>query len=330
MSMFELEEVNLKLKSLQNNEIKDRIDDISKFIINDDTIKPKFNESDSIKILKTLKEISNSLITLTSKIDSFTDSEKATNQSNLDQLNSPLFSPDKMEENNLKKVFKDTFDNTHAFPKFFLKKDHYFIKLLWLLALVSSISGCSYIIIEQIIQFNKFDIVTNIRVYRENESTFPMVTICPNNRLGNNKTLKLFQNFLNKTDKEMLKIHANDIYSIWPLVLNNLTDYQIKEFSLDFKQLLKSCHFGGEICQADDFIWHYDPFYDICYTFNSGYDRMGGRVATKKIKSPGTLSGLTLDIAYIDEHKLFPSNFFGSKLEVCLPAFFDLFINSVF
>ena len=69
----------------------------------------------------------------------------------------------------------------------------------------------------------------------------------------------------------------------------NLSDELKKRLWHDLKDILIEWKFNGNLCNSTDFTWSFDPKYNNCYTFNSGYDSSNG---TKTSLKQSTISGL--------------------------------------
>ena len=74
---------------------------------------------------------------------------------------------------------RDTFESSsiHAIPNI-IKNKFISIKIVWLICLMASFSGCAWFLIKSINDYMKYDVVTTVRANYVNELTFPVIGIC--------------------------------------------------------------------------------------------------------------------------------------------------------
>jgi uncharacterized membrane protein YjfL (UPF0719 family) len=236
-------------------------------------------------------------------------------------------------DNRLKKLLKDTADNTtcHGIGSLWRTGNKYG-QFIWLLAIIASVSGCSYLTIQSIVDFSLYHSITQIKINYEESSHFPMITFCPRNLIGNNKTFEKIKSLLNKTDQEMELVSSEDLKSVLITLRNQLNDQQLKELNFNLKDLLLDCLIAGDQCNDTDFVWNYEPVYGMCYTFNSGRDQQGNSKPLRIVNATGPPSGLFLQIADFKDKKSISTDYFESIKSIFLLNykilnFFHLFFN---
>lgn len=165
------------------------------------------------------------------------------------------------------------------------------IKILWLVSLILSSGFCFYLIIQSILDYSKFEVVTKIEILDQIPSSFPTISICNENSLLTNRSIELAQGILSKTELpteiQDLPLFKRLLMLKYYLVIN----LNGKKFSNDFKKFFISCLFNSEPCKPEDFEWYFDPFYANCFRFNSG--------KVKKIREstrPGYVNGLQIEL----------------------------------
>ena len=104
----------------------------------------------------------------------------ATNENDID-INSKEKN-EKMKQSlcsKLKELIKDTFESStfHGLPNAFRSK-LIGIRILWMIAILISISICSWQTIQTIVDYYDYKVNTNIQIISSHEADFPKVTIC--------------------------------------------------------------------------------------------------------------------------------------------------------
>ena len=213
----------------------------------------------------------------------------------------------------------DTF-TLHGIPNVF-RTNHLILKILWILAFLTSSSFCAYVVYESIANFMQFNVVTNIRINSENPITLPTISVCNLNGFVTEEGYKMVDDFV----KMNFGIDLNDIlskepnYTVldprYPLtqriyeytfvlshVAKNSSIEQMKKFGFSFEKLLISCYFGLNPCDATDFTYYYDMLHGNCFRFNSGKFINGSATELKKITKTGKYNGLMLELFVGDDN----------------------------
>ena len=86
--------------------------------------------------------------------------------------------PDIMIQN-LKASLKELVLNStsHGIPQS-IRTRHTCIRVMWLVLFVISTGLCSFLIVQSVLQYFEFEVITKVRVINEVESEFPRITIC--------------------------------------------------------------------------------------------------------------------------------------------------------
>ena len=66
---------------------------------------------------------------------------------------------------------------SHGIPQS-IRTRHTSIRVMWLVLFVISTGFCSFLIVQSVLQYFEFEVITKIRVINEVESEFPRITIC--------------------------------------------------------------------------------------------------------------------------------------------------------
>lgn len=69
------------------------------------------------------------------------------------------------------------------------------IKYLWILVTFASFSFCSFFVLQSILDYLKYDVVTKINTYNEKTVEFPAISICSRTNFDNFKLLRCYFNF---------------------------------------------------------------------------------------------------------------------------------------
>ena len=76
----------------------------------------------------------------------------------------------------------------HGFANIF-RTDRVPIRIMWSICITISTLLCLWFIIDSIVDFNQFDVITETKIKREKELDFPAITIC--NRLADISSFKV-------------------------------------------------------------------------------------------------------------------------------------------
>ena len=205
----------------------------------------------------------------------------------------------------------------HGCPNI-LKSKIISIKIMWSFFTALSMGICTYLIIESILSYFKYEVTTKTRVVNEYMSIFPTITVCNLNYFTSNDSVKFIK------DLQMV-MNSQDINPIEHLFVtvakmySKQKDYEFlkEKYGDSLNKLIVNCQFNYERCELDEFKFFLHPNYGNCYQFNLGQDLNGKR---KELKSVGTTerqSGLRLilNISVTDELK-FMSSSLGALLFV--------------
>jgi hypothetical protein len=214
----------------------------------------------------------------------------------------------------LKNLLIDTLNNTtcHGASSLVRARNIYF-RIIWLLAILFSISGCFYLLTQTFIDYFQFDVVTKIRVIPENEPTFPMITFCEQEILSTEYAWNYTRQLLNKTDDELSVIQSNELASVIIQIVNDNENLKLFGFNLD--QILIICNFNLVKCDVEnEFIWFFHPSLGMCFQYNSGLHQNGSIVPIKKSRTFGWYSGLNLMLQFPEKNQFGYYNIFNSKI----------------
>lgn len=192
----------------------------------------------------------------------------------------------------IKEILKESALSTtnHALPNIVRNKNVY-IRLMWIFCFFASTGICSYAVIQSIINYLNYEVVTKINLFYENPTQFPTVTFCNLDPIHT----KDLGDFINTTfanawntstyDNRVDLIKAITMFSLVTILTN---DSMKKQSGLSINDMLISCKFDLELCNSSQFEWYYDFFYGNCFKFNSN----GNLNVTKT----GKYAGLNLEL----------------------------------
>jgi hypothetical protein len=199
----------------------------------------------------------------------------------------------------------------HCFPKIFKEKTRSCMRFIWAFIFLVFSSFTCYILVNNIISYYEYNVVSTIRVINEESSVFPAVTICNSNpyltkyaenltkylakeHYGielENSTLEEFKLFIPKLEFYM-KIYVND---------PEYSDTNRKRLGVDFATIINSCYFNSEPCNSTrDFQWFFHPTYGNCIQYNANSFDL------KSSTLPGKSYGLELSIGPLKSENKYP------------------------
>jgi hypothetical protein len=200
----------------------------------------------------------------------------------------------------------------HCFPKIFKEKTRFCMRFTWVLIFLIFSSFTFYILVNTIISYYKYSVVSTIRVINEDSSVFPVVTICNSNpfvtKFAENLTKYLAKESYGTELENTSFDHYNKNFipklGLYMNIYVNNPDYSDanrKRLGVNFLELINSCYFDYELCNLTrDFQWVFHPSYGNCIQFNANaFD-------FKSSSSSGKSNGLQLLIGPIISENKYP------------------------
>jgi hypothetical protein len=192
------------------------------------------------------------------------------------------------------------------------------IKVIWTLFVILSFGLCSFLMIESVMDYLKFDVITKIRDVRDFPTIFPKVVVCNSNPFTTYYSVEFIQNLLKKYSIEDT-FDSPVLEALYPSNVSNsnsffnkldLSKYLLQSYAMSqrinaterkmlgykIEEVLISCRFNGNDCSASDFEWVYDFYKGNCFEFNSGRNRNGLPVGKKLTTKSGRYDGLQLEL----------------------------------
>ena len=174
---------------------------------------------------------------------------------------------------------------------------HNAIKIIWVIVLMISAGFCMFIVVSNCLNYLNFETKTIIQEINEPVSQFPTIVLCNRNTFTTHYSYNYLKNYSltqNMSDffenPEVRSLIDNDfLYKAFAAYLkmsNKLAD--IKQLDYNIQEILITCAFNGDKCDANNFEWFYHGLYGNCYTFNSNSSLNSYR--------PGKNRGLTLEL----------------------------------
>ncbi|CAF0995026.1 unnamed protein product [Brachionus calyciflorus] len=169
-----------------------------------------------------------------------------------------------MDRTIFKKILSEiiTSSTSHGLPNI-IRSDRILIKILWILSTFISGSICTYLIIESIMKYYQYDVITKIRVTEEITTEFPTITVCNLNLFTNKKSLDALQNLNLSTFPNNLYFQIQMKFSVDQNELNLYGDSKEK--------LVRYLFMNHEKISLDTIVHYTHPEYGNCFKINSGF-----------------------------------------------------------
>ena len=206
------------------------------------------------------------------------------------------------------KEILDTFDtpSTKAILKIFISR-HFLLKVFLFLFLIGTNGFASYLVIQSVMDYFKYDVTTKSRTIYETPTPFPKVTFCNVNKLQTEYAWNLTSSPPSQpVDDTLLSLDEK------------------RKLGRDLNDILLFCFFEDDPCLISDITWSYDMKYGNCFEFNSGRNASGNKIDLKE----SSLSGVGLQLMlYVNvyEKLLDVTNQFGAVLQIGNSSFQTLF-----
>jgi hypothetical protein len=171
---------------------------------------------------------------------------------------------------------------------------NYKVQFIWLLILFGSTGGTLYFISKSILDYLKYDIVSQTNIIWENPTDFPTVTFCDYNPFSTKYSESVWENVSNKN--EIKDLNSVTLYSLTQLEVssNAYSDKQRKRLGLGLDQIF-SCKFNYIDC-LNDLHWHWSVDFGNCWQFNSGLNLTNQKISLKQSTNRGIYSYLSIEI----------------------------------
>lgn len=192
------------------------------------------------------------------------------------------------------------------------------IKVLWFFSLLVSIAICSFLVLQNFLEYFQYDVTTKIRKSKSQITEFPAVTICNKNFFTTDEALQFFINETeaNRTEnmfdidglylkyKSKLKEHYKEIFKRYSslFIIDNISLPNITKMGLQIDDVLIDCYFNGDFCNSSDFEWKHDQMLGNCFSFNSINESLNQR--SKVVEHSGKQFGLTMTLFAGVNHQL--------------------------
>jgi hypothetical protein len=203
----------------------------------------------------------------------------------------------------------------HCFPKIFKEKTRFCMRFIWALIFLILSSLTCYILVNNIISYYKYSVVSTIQIVSEETSVFPAVTICNSNpyvtKYAENLTKELaYESYgidlENTTFDDYNKIFIPYLEFYLRIYVNNpeYSNTNRKRLGVDFATIINSCFFDYKPCDLTrDFQWFFHSSYGNCIQFNANISDM------KSSTFSGKSNGLRLRIGPIKSENKYPITF---------------------
>ena len=231
----------------------------------------------------------------------------------------------------------------HCFPKVFYKKTHLAIKCVWALIFLLFLTTTFFVLVNIVISYFQYNVVSSISVINERPSLFPVVTICNSNPFTTKEAENLIRNLsIDNFEKNLENVgyyeflsYRNDLNELTKQYVNapNYEEENKKSLGFNLSQIINSCYFNQEKCNwTNEFHWVFNYEYGNCYQFNSGLSMPNKPVDLKKQVLGGDLYGLSITLGpLINENKIPLTNNKGLKVFIhnqsFQPAIDDNFLS---
>ena len=182
----------------------------------------------------------------------------------------------------------------------FFRVDLIILKIAWIFIFFCSASACFYFVVNEVLTFAKFQVVTTFRMQTPTKAVFPTIIICNQNPLNSNYFVQL----LNLTNMTANRI--DQFYNLLSLesAHKNITGAYLTEEQkialFDWDGFIISCKFGNKDCNSTNFRRFYFPYYLNCLLFNSGRNQNSSNEANvvefEEVSAGGDAFSLTMEL----------------------------------
>ena len=204
-------------------------------------------------------------------------------------------------------IFKDTFQkwsetvDINCYTKMINYKGNIFCQLFWLVILLLSTVATFGLIASNVINFLKFEVVSQTSIFNEYPTKFPTITFCDNNPLTTKFAEKLIES-LNKTSSSLNKA----------TILSKITasdpsygDENRKNPGFNYSQIGWTSFNNQAFKNSLRWYWSFD--YGNCFQYNSGFNYTNQVIDLINVTRYGVDYGSTVSIfplSYENKYKV--------------------------
>ena len=187
-----------------------------------------------------------------------------------------------------------------------------FNTIMWVFFGLAASAYLIYLMTTSLIEFFRYEITVKIDTHQDFPATFPAVTICNANTFNEQYANSYIRNVssqancfdLTNGDDFAACYNSTDISSAFDdfrqrikrIVGNDETQTENNYSSLGYDlatDMLVSCTYNGQKCNANNFKQYWDYYYGNCYTFNYDFSTSDGFLKTS---ASGSKNGLKLQL----------------------------------
>ena len=197
----------------------------------------------------------------------------------------------------------------HLIPQIF-HSEYVIIKIIFIISWLAGAGFTLYLITASIIDYYNYGVISQTRLIRENQTLFPKITICNNDRFVTNQSITFLANLILKDESfssNVSKASSNGADTDLKLVnwfIENKIDFESQALfaaytsdlatqrSLGYDQstFIQECTFDEDKCSSDMIVPEYDLTLGNCFTFN------GNSKSIQKSDASGKQRGLQLEL----------------------------------
>jgi hypothetical protein len=197
-----------------------------------------------------------------------------------------------------------TTSTIHGLPNL-IRSNRKVVKILWTICFLISSGLCAYLVIESLLSYLKFCVVTSVRVFNEPSSEFPAIVLCNKNNYNN----EFYEELVKNSILNFSSIHLYDTKKVndAQIELENMrikissylmskTQQERKEKGIPLDQLLISCQHFNKMCDSTNFTWNFHYTYGNCYILYSAQNSNGKWNPPKRTNKQNHYNSLKIEL----------------------------------
>jgi hypothetical protein len=171
---------------------------------------------------------------------------------------------------------------------------NYKVQAIWLLILLGSTGATFYFISKSILDYLKYDVVSQTNIIWENQIDFPTVTFCDNSPFTTKYSESVWEDVAKMNGIQDL--NSVTLYSLTLLKVSTsaYSDEQRKRLGLGLDQIF-NCKFNFIDC-LNDLHWYWSIDFGNCWQFNSGFNLTNQEISLKQSNNKGIYCFLNIEI----------------------------------
>ncbi|CAF0969119.1 unnamed protein product [Brachionus calyciflorus] len=163
---------------------------------------------------------------------------------------------------------------SHGIPNM-IRSDKLALRLMWIFFTIVSTGLCSYMIVQSIMNYLRFETTSKIQIHSETSSIFPAVTICNMNYFTSEYSAEFIGNLSLNISSYSYFDYDKYFTATQIIMINEELTSESYKFGDSFEKLILHCKLLTIDCNKKEYwTYYYHQIYGNCYQINSDRENL--------------------------------------------------------